>query len=175
MRQQHWTKRKRIKKKSPQTVYQREKKKTDDWCSRYVRIKAVVDLSEKIGTYTTDRLGECFTCGKIKDVKYMDSGHFKSRGSGGSSGLYFDLRAIRCQCKVCNGMEQGKPTEYREALIAEQVLAGLSEAQAEKFILDLEIVHKVKTYSLRDIIGLGLYFKQQVEEMLAEHRILKWW
>ena len=122
----------RVKKAHKQTAIRQAKAETDLWCSRYVRIKAACDLDP------VQRLGRCFTCGAVKDVKNMDSGHYKSRGSGGSSGLYFDVRAIRLQCKRCNGFEQGRPAEFRDGLVAQY---------GEAIVEHLEILHKVRVYS----------------------------
>lgn len=112
-------------------------------------------------------LGRCYTCGRVVDVIHKgDSGHFKSRGSGGSSGLYFDERAIQLQCKACNGFEGGRPAEYRKALVNDY---------GEEVVQELELKHRVNTYTLRDIIGLGLYFRDRVQEMCETYNIYPWW
>ena len=150
----------RVKKAHKQTAIRQAKAETDLWCSRYVRIKAACDLDP------VQRLGRCFTCGAVKDVKNMDSGHYKSRGSGGSSGLYFDVRAIRLQCKRCNGFEQGRPAEFRDGLVAQY---------GEAIVEHLEILHKVRVYSLNEILGLAIYFKGEVRDMIETQGVLPWW
>lgn len=139
-----------------------------DWMSRWVRLTAVVALSKKIGCDPYDRLAECYTCGVIKDVAYMDGGHFKSREMGGASGLYFDDRAIRVQCKQkCNAFGQGKPTEFRENLVKEY---------NEDTVLHLERLHKLPSrWGPREYPGLTLYYKTEVEKLLKETGIRKWW
>ncbi len=151
-------------KKGPKT----NKEKAWDWMSRWVRLTAVVTLSEKIGCDPYDRLGECYTCGTIKDVAYMDGGHFKSREMGGASGLYFDERAIRVQCKQkCNAFGQGKPTEFRANLVKEY---------DEKIVVELERLHRLPSrWGPREYPGLILYYKSEVEKLLKEHGIRKWW
>jgi len=138
-----------------------------DWMSRWVRLSAVVALSEKLGFDPCDRLGECYTCGKIGDVKYMDGGHFKSRDIGGSSGLYFDARAIRVQCKVCNAHRQGCPTEFREGLVKEY---------NEATVQELEQIHRLPSrWRPREFPGLIMHYQVCVQELLKETGIRKWW
>jgi len=50
-----------------------------------------------------DIIGQCCTCQMVKSWIYMDAGHWIDRGSGGTSGVYFDERNIHLQCKPCNG------------------------------------------------------------------------
>jgi len=39
----------------------------------------------------------------------MDAGHWIDRGSGGTSGVYFDERNVNLQCRQCNaGFYRGK-------------------------------------------------------------------
>ncbi len=138
-----------------------------DWMSRYIRLSAVVALSKKLDFDPADRLGECYTCGKISDVKYMDAGHFKSRDIGGSSGLYFDERAIRLQCKQCNAHKQGCPTEFRERLVKEY---------GEATVLELEQIHRLPArWGPREFPGLILYYQAEVKKLLEETGIRKWW
>lgn len=150
-------------KKQPKT----EKSIAWDWMSRWVRLTAVVILSNKRGFDPYDRLGECYTCGKIGDVAYGDGGHFKSRDIGGSSGLYFDERAIRFQCKQCNSQRQGAPTEFREGLVNEY---------DEATVQELERLHKLPArWRPRDFPGLILYYKAEVRKLLEETGIKPWW
>lgn len=138
-----------------------------DWMSRRVRLLAVVALSKKLGFDPYDRIGECYTCGKMGDVKYMDAGHFKSRDIGGSSGLYFDERAIRLQCKRCNAHKQGCPTEFR---------AGLVKEYCEADVLNLEQIHRLPSrWGPREFLGLTLHYKTEVELLLKETGIRAWW
>ena len=143
-----------------------EKSVAWDWMSRWVRLSAVVALSKKMGFDPYDRMGECYTCGKIGDVAYMDGGHFKSRDIGGSSGLYFEERAIRLQCKNCNAHRQGCPTEFREGLVKEY-----GELTVER----LEMIHRLPSrWGPREFPGLILYYKAEVAKLLKETGIKKW-
>jgi hypothetical protein len=158
---------KRKKKRKARSAYQKQKVETDKWCSRYVRIQAAIDFDPH------QMLGRCFTCGRIVDVIHKgDSGHYKSRGMGGSSGLYFDERAIRLQCKRCNGFEGGRPKEYRENLIAE---ADRNDIDGEALIEELERLHLVRQYTLKDLVGLELYYQSEVMKMCYQYNIRPWW
>jgi len=159
----------KLKKRSPS---QKQKKATDDWCSRYIRIR------DSIACGGNGEWGKCYTCGKIVLLPRADSGHFKSRGMGGSSGIYFDERAIHLQCKRCNGFEQGRPTEYKEHLIEDQERLhkqDYNELTGEELIDVLELKHRVNSYDLMELTGLELYFKNRVLAWCDEYKIVKWW
>lgn len=140
-------------------AYRKQKKNTDTWCSRYIRIRDAVKFSK--GEY-----GQCYTCGRIVHVKEAQSGHFKSRGLGGNSGIYFDTRGICLQCKPCNAFEQGRPQEYEEHLIKDYGKAVVDE---------LKLKHKTGRYTYKELVGLELYFKDEVERFCQQYNIEKWW
>src|SRR4030042_5187071 len=119
------------------TPYQKQKKITDTWCSRYIRIR------DSNADY-----GHCYTCGAMVPIKYAQSGHFKSRGIGGNSGIYFDERAIHLQCKQCNAFEQGKPEEYEDHLIFDY---------GPEVVTELKLKHKTNRYTLMDLVGLEMF------------------
>lgn len=157
----------RYKRKTSVNQGSKDKKLAWDWMSRWVRLIAVVALSKKRLFDPYDRMGECYTCGKIGDVKYMDAGHFKSRDIGGSSGLYFDERAIRLQCKQCNAHRQGCPTEFREGLVKEY---------GEATVIELEQLHRLPSrWGPREFPGLIIFYKAEVKKLLEETGIVKWW
>ena len=147
--------------------YQKQKKSTDKWCSRYVRLRDSIEFFKGRGTTTTPgELVECYTCGKLIETKYAQSGHWKSRGIGGQSGIYFDVRAIHAQCSQCNAFKQGSPKEYTQRML---------EDYGQEVLDELELKHKVGSYSLMQLVGLEMLFKAEVEKMLQEYHILKWW
>ena len=149
------------------TGYQKQKKETDRWCSRYIRLRdAILFYKGRGHTMPAGDYVECYTCGKLVETKYSQSGHWKSRGSGGHSGIYFDERAIHAQCVSCNGFTQGAPAEYSAHMLEDYGQAVLDE---------LEIKHKVGRYTLSDLIGLQWYFKSEVERICQEYGIVKWW
>jgi hypothetical protein len=142
-----------------------------DWMSRWVRLKAVIETCENNPTLSPDfMLAECYTCGALCNIKKKgggQAGHFRSRGHGGSSGLYFDERAIRLQCAKCNGFDGGRPQEFREQLVREY---------GEETVRELERLHKLPSrWGPREYPGLILYYKAETQKLLEETGIQKWW
>ncbi len=131
--------------------------------SRYIRLRDAIDYCKehKISLHQfvrpEDIIGECCTCGVVKSWIRMDAGHFKSRGMGGSSGVYFDERNVNLQCKVCNGFQGGAPTEYREFML---------EKYGEEVIAELELKHKLPI-SFRDLamIAMEKYYKEEYKRL----------
>lgn len=72
--------------------------------SYYIRLRDSMD-----GKY-----GRCITCGRIKEILYMDAGHFIKAGS--SLAVRFDEKNVNLQCKYCNGILQGNDAIYAEKL-----------------------------------------------------------
>jgi hypothetical protein len=140
-----------LRKKSPR---QRAKEKTWGWCSKYIRLRDCLKY-DKYGEW-----GLCCSCSKHVIRQKSDAGHFIGRGSGGQSGVYFDESNIHIQCKRCNAFEQGNYRGYEEFMLAKY---------GEKHVEHLKILHKTNSYSLQQIEGLGLYYKQKYEELCKEH------
>jgi hypothetical protein len=158
---------KKKRKRKKRTPYQKQKKHTDDWCSRYIRIRDAIEYHKLYVPHGEPiQFGQCYTCRKVIQIKKNHSGHFKSRGLGGSSGIYFDERAIHLQCVQCNAFGQGKPDEYEEHLI---------EDYGKKVVEELKIKHKANSYDMNELIGLELYFSKQVLKWCDEYSIVKWW
>ena len=62
---------------------------------------------------------QCCTCNKLMSrfAKGSHAGHFRSKGKGGGSGVYFDERNVHAQCHDCNKWEQGNALEYHEFMV----------------------------------------------------------
>ncbi len=157
--------------------YKRYKKKKTEkavawaWMSRWVRLKAVLVFQQVCGTMGDgEPLAQCYTCGTVVNITKKgggQAGHFRSRGIGGSSGLYFDERAIRVQCSKCNTWRQGQPTEFR---------LGLVDEYGEEIVLELERIHKLPSrWGPKEYYGLILHYKAEVAKLLEETGIRKWW
>jgi len=137
-----------------------DKKKAWDECSRYCRLRDALDYCKlmRIDTSQFNRIEDypvkCCTCHKIKAWIYMQSGHFISRGIGGSSGVYFDERNINTQCPRCNAFRQGRPEVYYEFMLAKY---GQAVIDALK-ILDKQ-THKAS------YIIIGMAYKEMYEEL----------
>ena len=99
------------------------KQKAWDQMSRYIRLRDSLDYCKMMRIDTSQFNSEkdlpvkCCTCGAVKSWKYMDAGHFISRGSHGASGVYFDERNVHAQCKSCNAFHQGRAEEYRKFML----------------------------------------------------------
>lgn len=148
------------------TPYQKLKKDVWKLCSYYIRLRDSIEYARKYNLPLDTRICQCYTCAKVYDVKKMHAGHFKSRKSGGSSGIYFDERGIHTQCTQCNTFEQGRPTEYKEHLVKEY---------GPEIIEILELKHKTDSYKMADLTGLKVYFELEVNRLLKESEIQKWW
>jgi hypothetical protein len=59
-------------------------------------------------------IGTCITCGRRKEWKYMDCGHYIKRQHMNTR---FDEMCCQGQCKHCNNFEQGADAKFRAALV----------------------------------------------------------
>lgn len=133
------------------------RKIADKWFSLYIRLRDAIEFQKETGDSDIS-YGRCCTCGKIGQWKYMDCGHFISRGSHGASGVRWDERNAHLQCKPCNGFHQGRYHEYEQFMLDKY---GQETIDMLKF-LDSHQTHKYK------IVGIGLMYKQMYEELKGE-------
>ena len=131
-----------------------QKKKVDKWFSFYIRLRDAMEFQKDTGTDAG--IGRCCTCGKIGQWKYMDCGHFISRGSGGSSGVRWDERNAHLQCNICNAFQQGSTVRYYEFMLAKYGQAVIDE---------LKWLDKNNSYKYK-LIGLELYYRQKYQELV---------
>ena len=134
-----------------------QKQKTWSWCSRYIRLRDSIEYCKRVRISLDEGIVQCCTCGKIKQWKYVDAGHFISRGMGGSSGVYFDERNIHAQCKICNGFHQGNAQNYEDFML---------HKYGQKVIDELRVLHRTNSYKYK-LEGLELYYKQVYKELQA--------
>lgn len=127
------------------TPYEKLKKEVNKWCSKYIRLRDSVN----------GEWGYCCDCGKVVLIKYADAGHYIGRGSGGSSGVYFDERNIHLQAKQCNLSNQNRDG-YRKFML---------ETYGQEVIDELELKHRTHNYTLMELQGLLLYYKQEYERL----------
>ena len=126
----------------------------DAWLSRYVRLFA----------YNDRGLVECYTCNKLFYIKNIQCGHFIGRGHYSTR---FDIRNVRPQCKLCNGMRGGEPGAYARRLIKE---IGMDEFLN---LLEIGADHAIlKTEDLQELIAT---YKEQTEKLLKVHHLQPWW
>lgn len=75
-----------------------------------MKAKAWHEFSIFIRRRDTNALGtECYTCGKYKDFKKMDAGHFQP---GRHNIFAFDERQVHAQCDFCNRYQRGNWPAY---------------------------------------------------------------
>lgn len=130
-----------------QSPYKRLKKEVGKWCSLYIRQRDSVN----------GEWGYCCDCGKIVQIKYADAGHYIGRGSGGGSGVYFDERNIHLQAKQCNLSNQNRDG-YREFML---------KKYGQGIIDELELKHRTHNYTLMELEGLKLYYKQAYKSIIG--------
>lgn len=136
------------------------KQKAWQWCSKYIRLRDATEYCRKyeIGLLPKERVGLCCTCPRVLCWKDGDAGHFISRGSGGSSGVYFDERNIHLQCKTCNGFGQGKTLEYYEFMVGKYGKEVIEELRAQD-----KLIQKYRGLALA---AIGQYYKDAYNELL---------
>jgi len=130
------------------------KKILNKWFSLYIRLRDALEFHKETGADIS--FGRCCSCGKIVQWKYADCGHYISRDLGGNSGVYFDERNAHLQCKICNAFRQGAPKEYEQFML---------KKYGQKVVDELHIKHKTHTYNQKEIVGLGIYYKQEYENL----------
>ena len=94
--------------------------------------------------------GICITCGKQQDWKLCDAGHYIRRG-------IFQFRwhekNVHCQCKRCNGYNEGEKDIYRKKMIELYGVDFVELIEAER--------HKTYKISTGEIKVLINYYKEK--------------
>ena len=133
-----------------------QKKRVDKWFSLFVRLRDSIEYCERIGLQIDEGIGQCCTCSTIKQWRYMDCGHFISRGSRGASGVRWDERNAHLQCNPCNAFHQGQGARYYDFML---------HKYGQNVIDQLKWLDKNNSYKYK-LIGLELYYKQKYEELV---------
>lgn len=133
------------------------------WCSKYIRLRDAIAYCKEYGI----DLGQfndpkqipvkCCTCSTTKSWKWMDAGHYHSRGLGGSSGVYWDERNIAAQCKQCNKWRQGAAQDFE---------IYLREKYGQEVLDELAIKHRIPRKE--NINAIGEYYKLAYKELLEQ-------
>ena len=134
------------------------KKEAWTWCSRYIRLRDSIDYCRRAGLPLESGPVQCCSCASIKQWKYVDAGHFISRGMGGSSGVYFDERNINAQCKRCNAFLQGNAQAYEEFMLAKY---------GQEIIDELKLKHRINSYK-GQLWAIGQMYKEKYQELLEQ-------
>ena len=146
------------------------KQKTSDICSRFIRLRDALDYCKRIGIDLSqfvrpeDIIGHGCTCTRVKSWIRMDAGHWINRGSGGSSGVYFDERNINLQCKPCNGNFYQGGTQRDVKSAYDQFML---EKYGQEVMDELRVRDKLLTrkYSVI-ILALHQLYTEQYQELL---------
>lgn len=128
----------------------------DKWCSRYARIK---DAWQSNGVL----VAKCITCGRIKECKEIECGHYVSRKDIGTR--YSNLNT-HAQCTYCNRWKHGESEKYA-LYLNERYGIGTSE----RLRLDAKKPTKVDTKLM------ATYYRELVNNLLKQNGWdhLKWW
>lgn len=127
--------------KSKQLAYRKGFKKTtaDDWFSKYIRLRDIIDNSHGFC--------RCITCGKIFFWKEGDCGHFVTRNHPMTR---FDEINCNAQCKRCNSNIGKKGEQYKHGKAIDHKYG---EGTADK-LMELGSIRGQKTHgkiALKDI------------------------
>lgn len=128
----------------------------DKWCSRFARIK---DAFLSNGILVT----KCVTCGKIKECKDVECGHYVSRKHMGTR--YSELNT-HPQCTYCNRWKYGEPEKYA-LYLNERYGIGTAER------LRMESVKPAKV----DTKLMATYYRELVNNLIEQRgwQAYKWW
>ena len=135
------------------------KKTTDKWFSLYVRLRDALEFQKE--TEADISFGRCCTCGKIGQWKYMDCGHYISKGLSGSSGVRWDERNAHLQCKICNAFRQGNAQAYTEFML---------KKYGQGVIDELKIKHEINSYK-GQYFAIAEMYKGMFEELSNQNFI----
>lgn len=147
---------KKVKSRKPKSEISKLIAEADEWFSRRVRLEGA----------DTNGMGRCVSCGRHKEVKYMDNGHFHSRKWKATR---WESKNCEIQCKHCNNsMGDPKVNEsYAQHLINKYGLEEFNNLEVQS-----RNNWKSSRFTLRMIIEEN---KQIVTSLLKEKGIEKWW
>jgi len=120
----------------------------DAWCSKFIRIRDADD----------NGYCSCFTCNAVIFWKYIQAGHFVSRGRAMTR---FDGKNIHAQCPTCNmsGGEQGK-----YAVKLDEVYG----PGTAKMLIELGGIRGTKTHGKLALKEISKEFRLKVKKLAKE-------
>lgn len=134
---------------SKRTSLNRLRDELDYWFSKYIRAKA------------SDRNGRvrCFTCKRYFHIGDIQAGHFVSRKH---MSLRWSEVNTRCQCHICNNVNEGMQWQFGKNL--DEEVPGTAEALMRE---------KNKPYKLEKpfLIRAIEHYREQVENISIEKKI----
>ncbi|AWW32150.1 NinG protein [Echinicola strongylocentroti] len=97
----------------------------------------------------------CISCGKVRDEKYLQAGHYMPAGS--NAPVRFDEMNVHGQCVECNTYLHGNQEAYRR---------GLVRKYGEEAVEDLELKAKqMWKWSRPEIIAIITDYRAKVKEV----------
>ena len=121
-------------------------KKLDALFSTYIRLR---DCEEG---YVN-----CITCGKVKNWKEVDAGHFQTRAKYSTR---WDERNVNAQCKGCNMVNGGQ--QYIHGL---EIDKKFGEGTANELVI---LSQKIRKFTQADLISMIDHYKEEVERLSEE-------
>lgn len=106
--------------------------------------KAWIEFSKFIRMRDTNYLGtKCYTCGKYKDFKSMDAGHFQP---GRHNIFTFDERQVHAQCDYCNRYQRGNWPAYLKHMKEDY-----GEKEVQEMLDDRRTLKPMKAYHYEEL------------------------
>ena len=137
-----------------------KRKTANEYLSKYILLRdAIEDHIDRSFAYV-----KCRTCGKIMD-RFSNSshaGHFRSKGKGGGSGVYYDERNVHAQCNDCNKWEQGNMAEYYPFMQNKYGQKVIDELRAKHY---LPRPHSIDEY--------GIMYRELYKALKKQHGLTK--
>jgi DNA-directed RNA polymerase subunit RPC12/RpoP len=128
--------------------------KADAIFSKYIRLKN--SFISKNGTIYC----KCITCGSLHNIKKIHCGHYHSRRL---MSVRYDEDNCRPQCPRCNTFQQGRHTEFGEALKKD-----IGEERFEELRLRAIMVTKIDFQSIIDT------YTVKFSELCLVNHVKKW-
>jgi len=129
-------------------TYAKAKKKLDDTFSKYIRMKYSPD-----GEHV-----QCISCGKFKEIKRMQAGHYISRKE---LALRWDERNVHPQCVKCNMFSEGNKPAH-----AIKLIEMYGDGILQRLQVDSKRMTKLATFEL---VEMEKEYKKKLIELQALH------
>lgn len=96
----------------------------------------------------------CVTCGRVSDWREADCGHYMSRRHLSTR---WDVRNCRPQCPECNRLYDGRPEQFRAALVQEMGEENVEEVE--------QLAHCAERYTEADLKELCCFLRASLTRL----------
>ena len=130
------------------------------YLSQYILLRDAIAQWKRGNSHQGYEFVLCCTCGKMMSRfnKNSHAGHFRGKGMGGGSGVYFDERNVHAQCHNCNKWEQGNTVEYYSFMV---------EKYGQEVIDDIRRKHHLpRPHSIDEY---GIMYREKFKELKKEY------